>query len=142
MFSYYFFFIRKIILFLLAINFFYQGIKWYQSNKKITFSESTKHRFKCTSCQKEYTINGGEAKKKLSGAIKNSVQTPFRQTTQYKFSCPECQQYAFQEKEFDINQTKLLGNTRVQIDTFQIKPFKEFALKGILPMLIGMLLLG
>lgn len=129
-------------MFFLAINFFYQGIKWYQSNKKITFSESTKHQFKCTSCQKEYTINGVEAKKKLSGAIKKRLQTPSRQTMQYKFSYPECQQYAFQEKEFDINQTKLLGNARVQIDNLQITPFKEFTLKGVLPVLIGLLLLG
>jgi transcription elongation factor Elf1 len=121
---------------LLAINFFYRLIKLFIAINKQVYSESAKHTFKCSSCNQSYSLSGPETKKRIRGALRIKKSTPKTQALFYKFSCPSCGKYSNQEKIFDLNTTKALGNIRLQMDSYQMPIFIDFFLKGVLPLFI------
>lgn len=121
---------------LLAINFFYRVIKLFIKVNKQTYSENTRHTFRCSSCDQSYSLLGPEVRKIIKGAVRINKSSPKNQTTLYKFSCPSCGNYSNQEKIFDLNTTKALGKVRVQMDSYQIPIFGDFLLKGLLPILV------
>jgi transcription elongation factor Elf1 len=130
------FYIEIFLFSLLAINFFYRVINLFIKVNKQAYSENTKHTFRCSSCDQSYSLSGPEARKFIKGAVRINKSSPRNQTTLYKFSCPSCGKYSNQEKLFDLNTTKALGNLRVQMDSYQIPILIDFLLKGLLPILI------
>lgn len=130
------FYIGIFLFCLLAINFFYRVINLFIKINKQAFSENTKHTFRCSSCDQSYSLLGPEARKLIKGAVRINKSSPKNQTTFYKFSCPSCGKYSNQEKLFDLNATKALGNVRIQMDSYQLPIFIDFLLKGLLPVLI------
>ncbi|MGM0239461.1 MULTISPECIES: hypothetical protein [Enterococcus] len=121
---------------LLAFNFFFRAINFFIKINKIAYSENTTHSFKCTNCSQSYKLTGPEAKKLAKGSIKTSKSSPKSRSVFYSFTCPKCGAYSKQEKLFDVNRSKFLGNLRVQADYNQVPLIVDFLLKGVLPIII------
>ena len=120
----------------LAINFFYRAINLFIKMNRLTYSEQTKHSFRCSSCNQRYTLSGPETRQLTKGALRIKKSTPKRQVTFIKFACPTCGNYANQEKLFDLNTTKALGNIRIQMDAYHAPLILDFLLKGVLPIIL------
>lgn len=127
----------------LAINFFYRGIqamrKIYQSN----YAKETVHTFKCRDCKETYQMDGEEAKSRISiWATRLEKKTPSGQTSAIRFKCPKCHNKVFQDQIFDTNVTALAGNIRAQLTGPSKEILIDLLVKGFLPILIGMPILG
>lgn len=127
----------------LGINFFYRGIKALIKLRKINYSEETIHTFKCRNCEEIYEMSGVELKDSTTiWSTRLETRTPISQTNAIRFECPVCYEKAFQEKIYDTDVTEAFGNVRAQFDENTRSILLEVLIKGFLPILIGMPILG
>lgn len=127
----------------LGINFFYQGIRAMMALHKNNYSKETIHTFQCRECKETYQLDGEEARTRISlWSTKLNKRTPKGQTQALRFECPECHTKTFQYRVFDTDVTGLLGNVRAQFDESSRGILMDVLLKGFVPILVAMPLLG
>ena len=129
--------ICSFLLIILALNFFIRLIQYFRQSSKLAFSKETQHSFLCTNCNERYELNGQETKKLVKFSPKKEINSPKKSKIMYKFTCPKCNEYAYQEKVFDSNVVRGFGTLRLKGDNSQIELFKDAFIKGILPAIIG-----
>lgn len=134
--------IGLLLLLSLAFNFFIRTIRFFYQSSNIAFSKDTFHSFLCEYCNETYKLDGKETKKKVAFSPKKDINSPGKSKTMYKFTCPNCGNYAYQEKIFDLNSNKAMGMFRLKADHVQVKLFKDFFVKCLLPTLVGAMLVS
>lgn len=127
----------------LGINLFYRGIQAMRKIHQSNYAKETIHAFKCRNCEDTYQLNGEEAKSRISiWATRLEKRTPKSQTTAIRFECPACDKKAFQDQIFNTDVTALAGNVRAQLTSTSKDILIDLLVKGVLPILIAMPILG
>lgn len=133
--------IGLLLLLSLAFNFFYEPFASFINRVISHFQKIHFILFHAKTVTKP--INQTEKKlKKVAFSPKKDINSPGKSKTLYKFTCPNCGNYAYQEKIFDLNSNKAMGMFRLKADHVQVKLFKDFFVKCLLPTLVGAMLVS